>query len=132
MPIEDQRAATLTYAPGKWTLKEVVGHLSDDERIFDYRVLCIARNDNRPLPGFDEKDYVRYAGFGVRSFADVLDEFRTVRESTITLLRGLSPEAWLRRSTVNEYSATVRGLAFHLAGHELHHLEIVRKKYLCL
>lgn len=129
-PIEDHVAATLTYAPGKWNLKQVVGHLSDDERIFAYRALCVARNDTRPLAGFDEKDYVRFASFNRRSLADLVEELRTVRAASILLFQHLSPEEWLRKGTVNGYSATVRGLAFHMAGHELHHMRIVREKYL--
>lgn len=131
-PIDDRRASTLTYAAGKWNLKQIVGHLSDDERIFAYRALCLARCDHRPLPGFEEKDYVCCGHFDQRPFAKLLAELRIVRECTIALLQGLTPEAWLRRGVVNGYSATVRGLAFHIAGHELHHLEIVRKRYLCL
>lgn len=131
-PIDERRAATLTYAVGKWTLKEVVGHLSDDERIFAYRILCIARNDPRPLPGFDEKEYARSADFVALSFAALLEGYRIVRESTIVLLRGLSPAAWMRRGRVNSYSATVRGLAYHIAGHELHHLDTVRREYLLI
>jgi hypothetical protein len=119
-----------TYASGKWTLKEVVGHLSDDERIFAYRALTIARGDPTPLPGFDEKTYVGAAGFETRALADLLAEYRSVRDATITLLRGLPAEAWLRRGIVNEYEASVRGLAFHIAGHELHHLRILRERYL--
>jgi DinB superfamily len=129
-PIEDQLAGTMTYAPGKWNLKQVIGHLSDDERIFAYRALCVARNDTRPLAGFEEKDYVRFASFNDRSLVDLLDELRVVRAASIALFRSLSLEEWLRRGTVNGYSATVRGLAFHMAGHELHHMRIVREKYL--
>jgi hypothetical protein len=131
-PVDEELASSFVYAPGKWTLKQVVGHLADDERIFAYRALCIARNDSRPLPGFDEKDYVRFAGFETRSWADLLAEYRIVRESTLALFRTFTPEAWLRRGNVNGYDASVRGLAFHIAGHELHHLRIVREKYLRL
>src|SRR5262249_48220579 len=127
---DEKTAATLTYALGKWNLKQVVGHLSDDERIFAYRALCVARNDTRPLPGFDEKEYVRFASFDDRSLADLLEELRVVRAASISLFQSLSPEEWLRRGTVNGYSATVRGLAFHMAGHERHHMRIVRDKYL--
>jgi uncharacterized damage-inducible protein DinB len=128
--IPDEQAATLTYATGKWNLKEVVGHLSDDERIFAYRALCVARNDVRPLPGFEEKDYVRFASFNERPFDQLLRELQTVRSASIAFFETLTPKEWLRRGTVNGYSATVRGLAFHMAGHELHHMRIVREKYL--
>ena len=129
-PIPEEQAATLTYGTGKWNLKEVVGHLSDDERIFAYRALCVARNDLRPLPGFEEKDYVRFASFNERSFAQLLREFQIVRAASIAFFETLTRQEWLRRGTVNGYSATVRGLAFHMAGHELHHMRIVREKYL--
>ena len=129
-PIPEEQAATLTYGTGKWNLKEVVGHLSDDERIFAYRALCVARNDLRPLPGFEEKDYVRFASFNERSFAQLLREFQIVRAASIAFFETLTCQEWLRRGTVNGYSATVRGLAFHMAGHELHHMRIAREKYL--
>src|ERR1700753_731336 len=117
--LDDERAHGLTYAAGKWTIKEVLGHLSDDERIFAYRALCIARGDARPLPGFDEKQYISGSNFEARPLADLLAEYRSVRTASITLFASLTPEAWLRRGTVNEYPASVRGLAFHIAGHEL-------------
>jgi hypothetical protein len=129
-PIDEGFASTFVYAPGKWNLKQVVGHMMDDERIFAYRALCVARNDARPLPGFDEKEYVEFAGFEIRGWNDLLVEYRIVRESTLALFATFTPEVWRRRGNVNGYDASVRGLAFHLAGHELHHLRIVRDKYL--
>jgi len=120
----------IRYAPGKWTLKEVLGHLTDDERIFAYRTLCIARGDTHPLESFDENAYVAGANFNDRTIDNLLDEYSLVRRSTIALFESLSPEAWLRRGTVAGYTASVRGLAFHIAGHELHHLAIVRERYL--
>jgi uncharacterized damage-inducible protein DinB len=128
--IDDAHAGALRYAPDKWSVKQVVGHLSDDERIFAYRALCIARNDLRPLPGFEEKDYVRFAGFDRQPFLELLAELRIVRQATLALVRGLSQEALLRRGVVNGYGATVRGLLFHVAGHELHHVRILRERYL--
>jgi hypothetical protein len=129
-PIGETAARGLTYAPGKWTLKEVVGHLADDERIFAYRALCIARGDHRELPGFDENLYVSGADFETRRLADLVVEYHAVRQATIALLTGLPAEAWHRRGIVNGYTASVRGLAFHIAGHELHHLRVLRGKYL--
>jgi hypothetical protein len=128
--LDDDRANGLTYAPGKWTLKEVLGHLIDDERIFAYRALCVARGDTRPLAGFDEKEYVAAAGFEARTMQSLLTEYRLVRDATIALFAPLTPEQWLRRGNVNGYDASVRGLAFHIAGHELHHLRVVRERYL--
>ncbi|HET8774466.1 MAG TPA: DinB family protein [Thermoanaerobaculia bacterium] len=120
----------IAYAEGKWTLKEVLGHLIDDERIFAYRALCVARADPRPLAGFDEKEYVAATTFESRTFAQLLREYDLVRESTVAFFASLTPEEWLRRGTVNGYQASVRGLAFHIAGHELHHLRVVRERYL--
>ena len=127
-PLEER--SDFAYAPEKWTLKEVVGHLADDERIFAYRALCLARGDTRPLPGFDEKEFMAGSGFGARTLADLLDEYRTVRDASISLFAPMTSEAWMRRGIVNGYSATVRGLAFHIAAHELHHLRIIRERYL--
>jgi hypothetical protein len=129
-PIAEDFASRFVYAPGKWTLKQVVGHMIDDERIFAYRALCIARGDARPLPGFDENDYVRFAGFEARGWEDLLTDYRIVRDATVALFSTFTPEVWRRRGNVNGYDASVRGLAFHLAGHELHHLRIVRERYL--
>lgn len=129
-PIGDARASGLSYAPGKWTLKEIIGHLADDERIFGYRALCVARGETASLPGFDEKLYVSTARFESRPLDDLLDEYRIVRRSVIALFATLPADAWLRSGTVNGYLATARGLAFHIAGHELHHLRVVRAKYI--
>ena len=90
----------------------------------------IARGDASELPGFDENEYVRSAEFESRSLANLLAEYQSVRESSISLFSGLPPSAWLRRGMVNGYSASVRGLAFHIAGHELHHHRVVRERYL--
>lgn len=129
-PLDEDRITGLTYAPGKWTLKEVVGHLADDERIFAYRALCIARGDVHPLPGFDENVYVRAAGFEQRTLEDLMAEYRSVRQASIALFGGLTPDAWLRKGIVNGYEASARGLAFHIAGHELRHLRSLREEYL--
>ena len=118
------------YAPGKWTLKEVIGHLIDDERIFAYRSLCVARGDQRPLAGFDEKEYVAATTFESRSLTSLADEYRVVRESSIAFFSNLTQDEWMRRGIVNGYEASVRGLAFHICGHELHHLRVIRDKYL--
>jgi hypothetical protein len=122
----------LRYAPGKWTIKDVVAHLTDDERIFAYRALCMARGETQPLPGFDEKLYARHADGEARPWADLLDDYTTVRAATLALFRALTPEGWTRVGTVNGYAATARGLAFHIAGHELHHIRILRERYLPL
>jgi hypothetical protein len=129
-PLTDAAVTGLRYAVGKWTLKEVLGHLCDDERIYAYRALSLARGDERPLAGFDEQLYVRSAEFEDRSLESLLAEYRSVRAASISLFSGLSREAWLRTAEVNGYAASVRGLAFHIAGHELRHLRTLREKYL--
>lgn len=120
----------LRYAPGKWTLKEALGHLIDDERIYAYRLLCVARGEEAELPGFDENRYAAHAGAQQRPLEELLAEYGAVRAATVALLRGLPQEAWPRRGRVNGYECSVRGLAFHIAGHELHHLRVVRERYL--
>lgn len=127
-----EQSSDLSYAEGKWTVKQVLGHLADDERIFAYRALCIARGDSRPLPGFDENTYAAAARFEDRQFDDLLADYCAVRDASVTLFRGLDPSAWQRMGTVNGYSASTRGLAFHIAGHELHHHRILRERYLPL
>jgi len=124
-----EKGGDLSYAAGKWTVKQVLGHLADDERIFAYRALCIARGDSRPLPGFDENTYARGARFENRSLEDLLGDYQAVRAATVTLFSGLDPDAWLRQGIVNDYPASPRGLAFHIAAHELHHHRIIRDRY---
>jgi hypothetical protein len=120
----------LSYAPGKWTIKEVLGHLIDDERIFAYRLLCVARGEPLELPGFDENLYAAAGDFQKRTLDSLLAEYRSVREATLRLLENLPSSAWLRRGHVNGYDCSVRGLAFHIAGHELHHHRVLRERYL--
>lgn len=121
--------AGFAYAPGKWTIKEVLGHLIDDERIFAYRLLCVARGETAELPGFDERAYAAHAGSEGRNLEELLEEYAVVRTATLALLEGLRPDAWARRGRVNGYDCSVRGLAFHIAGHELHHHRIVQERY---
>lgn len=128
-PLGEERSL-VAYAPGKWTVKQAVGHMSDTERIFAYRVLRIARGDATPLPGFEQDEYVANAGSNERTLEDLLRELVAVREATLALVRGLPAEAWSRRGTVSGSPVTVRGLIFTLAGHELHHFKILETRYL--
>ncbi|HUF27265.1 MAG TPA: DinB family protein [Gemmatimonadaceae bacterium] len=118
------------YAEGKWTLKEVLGHMSDTERIMSYRALRIARGDTTPLPGFEQDDYVPNGNFAVRSIASLAEELEAVRRATIILFQHLSDAALERRGTASEHPVTPRALAYVIAGHELHHTEIIRTRYL--
>jgi hypothetical protein len=117
------------YAPGKWTVRQILGHLIDDERIFGYRMLNVARKEPLALPGFDENLYVATAGFEGRELEDLLAEYRAVRTATVAFFRGLPDASWDHRGTVNGYSATVRGLAFQIVAHERHHLRFLEEKY---
>ncbi len=126
----DESQGELRYAPDKWSIKEVVGHLIDAERIFAYRALRFARNDRTPLPGFDENSFVSNAGFGARQLSDLVDEFGVVRKANLYMFGNLEGEAWLRRGKSNENEISVRALAYITAGHELHHMGIIRSRYL--
>jgi hypothetical protein len=117
------------YEPGKWTVNEVLGHVTDAERIFCYRVLCIARGEKASLPSFEQDDYMANASFNSRSLVDITAEFESVRTGSIRLLSGLPAEAWMRHGTSAGASVTTRGLAYVLAGHEKHHTAILREKY---
>ncbi len=117
------------YAPGKWSVKESLGHVIDAERVFAYRALRISRNDKTPLPGFEQDDYVKYGPFGQCSLAALLEEFTAVRRSTVLMFRALDEAAWTRRGVASNNEVTVRALAYMIAGHELHHRQIFRDKY---
>ncbi len=121
--------ALYRYDRGKWSIKEVVGHLADVERIMAYRALRIARGDTTPLPGFDENAYVPAAGFDTRSLADLIGELRTARAATLALLRTFDADAWRRRGTASDKPVSVRAIAFMIPGHERHHVEILRTRY---
>lgn len=118
------------YAPEKWSIKQMVGHLTDTCRIMSYRLLRIARGDTTPLAGFEENDYVRNANFAVFSLKELLAHYKLVRESTQMLLESLPEEAWTRKGTVNNGPVSVRAQACILIGHELHHLNILKERYL--
>jgi ABC-type phosphonate transport system ATPase subunit len=124
-----EREGNFRYAKDKWTVKEVVGHVSDTERIFSYRALRIARGDQTPIEGFEQDDYVRGGGFGERTLANLAEEFGQVRQASVALFRSLGEEAWRRSGTANKNEVSVRALAFIIAGHELHHRAILEEKY---
>ncbi len=118
------------YAAGKWTIKEILVHISDDERIYAYRALRFARNDKTELPGFEQDDYARYSGANARSLDDILEELTTVRNATISLFNSFDNEALTRAGVANGNIMSVRAAAYHLAGHELHHINIIKERYL--
>jgi hypothetical protein len=130
--LPEDRLGGLRYAPGKWTLKDVVGHVVDDERVFAHRAFSIARGERLPLPGFDEEVYAAHGAADLRPWEELLSDYRAVRAASLALFRGLSPSGWIRVGEVNGYRATPRGLAFHIAGHEQHHVGLLRERYLPL
>jgi uncharacterized damage-inducible protein DinB len=122
--------ASHRYAPGKWSIKEVVGHIADVERVMTYRALRIARADTTPLPGFDENAYVPAANFEARSLASLAHELDEVRRATIAFFETLDPDAAARSGSANNAPVSARALAYIVAGHERHHVGILRERYL--
>jgi len=118
------------YAKGKWTIKEILGHIVDDERIYVYRALRFARGDSTELPGFEQDHYAQYSEANKREITDLLDEFALVRQSTIAFFKSLDDTALMRTGVANGNRVSVRALAYHIAGHELHHRNIIRERYL--
>ena len=121
--------ARFSYAPGKWTAREVLGHLADAERIFTSRLLRIGRGDATPLPGFDENTYVPAGAFESRALADVLAEWTAVRNATVALVRGMPDDAWTRRGTANGNTVTAGALVYVIVGHTAHHLRVLDERY---
>jgi hypothetical protein len=118
------------YEPGKWSIKQVVGHIVDTERIFSYRALAIARGERQPLPGMEQDEYMAGADFDSRTLADLAEEFSHVRRANVLMFRNLDAAAWTRRGTASDNEVTVRALAYIIAGHEAHHVRILRERYL--
>ncbi|MGB8510174.1 MAG: DinB family protein [Pyrinomonadaceae bacterium] len=127
--IAEDRAG-FRYGPDKWSVKEVVGHIIDGERIFAYRALAIARGERQPLPGMEQDEYMAVANFDARTLSDLVDEFEHVRRGNVLMLGALDTDAWARRGVASDNEVTVRALAHIMAGHELHHVNILREKYL--
>jgi hypothetical protein len=125
----DEAEGDFRYAPGKWTAKELLGHVCDTERIFAYRALRIARGDRTPIEGYEQDDYVRNASFATFPLPERIEDYIAVRRATLTLFRNLNEPAWTRRGIANKNEVTVRALAYIIAGHELHHRRILEEKY---
>jgi hypothetical protein len=118
------------YEPEKWSIKEVIGHVIDTERAFVYRALCFSREGGVPLPGFDQDAWVKNAGSNGRSFSSLAAEYDAVRRATIAFFTHLEAEAWTRSGIANNREFSVRAIAYIVAGHELHHLNILHERYL--
>jgi uncharacterized damage-inducible protein DinB len=125
-----EQEANYTYSEGKWTVKEVLGHMVDTERIMCYRALCISRKEKQSLPGFEQDDYVKEANFNNRTITNLLDDYRIVRKSTISLFKSFSEDMYYQRGTANGKEVTVLALLYIITGHEVHHLKILKEKYL--
>lgn len=125
-----EAAADFRYAPDKWSIKEVLGHVTDSERIFAYRLLRIARGDQTPLAGFEQDDYVRTANSSARKRSELLEEFTAVRGATMALVSSLDDAAWVRRGVANQKEISATALAFVIAGHERHHRLVLEERYL--
>lgn len=126
----DEERAGFRYAEGKWSIREVVAHLTDAERVFGYRAMRFARADQTPLPGFDENAYVANGSADRRSLATNAAEFEAVRRATIAFFDSLEPDEWMRTGTANGVRMSVRSFAWIVAGHELHHVGLLRERYL--
>src|SRR6266478_7998787 len=120
---------TYRYAEGKWSIREIAGHLIDGDRVFGYRAFCIARGDRNNMPGFDQNEYILTSPYNRIDLEDLLSEFRLVRLSNIAMLRTLDEESWMRTGTANENQVSVRALAFIMAGHVRHHMGVLRETY---
>jgi len=127
--IPEEKGA-FAYAEGKWTIKEVLGHLSDGEKLFAYRTLRISRADKTPIEGFEQDGYVENGNFNRRSLADLTEEFLLLRRANMYMFRNLDEDAWLRLGTASGYPFSVRALAYISVGHVRHHLNILKSRYL--
>ncbi len=125
-----EEKADYRYAPGKWSIKQVVGHMTDSERIMSYRALRFARGDGTALPGYDENVYVDEANFEKQTLAALAEELRALRMATLALFRSFDDDMWLRKGKASGFDFTVRALAYQIAGHEIHHVGIIRERYL--
>jgi len=125
----DESRASYRYEPGKWSIRQILGHLTDAERIFSYRALRLARADATPLPSFDENEFMQFAEFDARPLASLLEEWRAVRRASLTLFENLGDDALRRRGTVSGGPMSARALAWIIAGHERHHLRVLRERY---
>jgi len=127
---QSEEKGSHTYDDGKWTIKEVLSHLIDGERIFAYRAMRISRGDETPIEGFEQDGYIENSHANERSFADLLDEFELLRRANLSQFRMLADADWSRSGTANNVNISVRALAFIMAGHIAHHMNILRDRYL--
>ena len=124
-----EEQASLAYAPGKWTIREVVAHLSDAERVFAYRALRFGRADPTPLASFDQEIWMPHAHAGTRGWAELVDELAAVRAASLPLFRSFAAEDWARTGVASGATVSVRALAWVVAGHEVHHRRVLAERY---
>jgi len=129
-PITEEKS-NYRYAEDKWNIKEVVGHILDGERVFAYRALRISRNDEQPLAGFDQNEYIKFSNYKNISFEKIIDEFFLLRASNILMFKGFSHDMWLKNGIASGNSVSVRALAYIITGHVEHHINILKEKYNC-
>jgi hypothetical protein len=120
---------TFRYAPGKWSIREVLGHIIDTERVFGYRAFCIGRGEQKPLPRFDQDEYLAASDANARPLADLVSEFSVVREANLLALRRRKDSDWDRTGTVGDHPMSARALPFIMAGHVRHHVRILQEQY---
>ncbi len=125
-----EEKGSYAYAEGKWSIRELLGHLIDGERVFSYRALRISRDDKTPLASFEENSYVANSNFGNAKLAHLIEEFSLLRRSNILFFKNLAREAWLRTGTASDAAVSVRALAYIMVGHVRHHANILRERYL--
>jgi DinB family protein len=125
----DESRAGYRYEPGKWSIRQVIGHIEDSERVFAYRALAFARGEKNPLPGFDEKVWMENSPFDSSTLRQRVESLGAVRRSTLELFRALDEEAWERRGIANDNTISVLALAYTVVGHERHHLRVLRDRY---
>ena len=120
---------TYRYGEGKWSVRELFGHLIDAERVFGYRLFCISRGEKRSLPGFDENEYVSAGGACDRPLRSLVEEFALLRRANVQMMRGFTSEQWSQSGVANDVPVTSRAIAYILAGHLMHHLEVLQTRY---
>lgn len=125
-----EQQAHFSYREGKWSIKEVIGHIGDTERIMGYRLLSFARGEKAELPGYDDNKYVKNASFNSQSLRDLLENLKIIRKSTLQLIKSFPSDAFLRRGNANGSEVSVRALIYIIAGHELHHRKLISDRYL--
>ncbi len=126
----DEDKAGFRYAKGKWTIREIIGHLVETEKVFSYRALCISRGDKTKLPGFDENTYIKNSNYDKLKLTDLVELFYLTRKSSIALFKTFTPKMWAAKGNTNNSNVSVRALAYIIAGHLMHHVQVINKLYL--